>query len=162
MISSFILGVIVGVIGLLAVMLSNVGYSLTHDVIFESYDEKMLKSMEILSSNIHRDYGADVSSEVQAHYMINVHSMWKAGKIPDSDYHLHQALACLRYCISAEKRGKINVADKTCSIAEHELELWNNDLSFEDFRSIVNSEEFVLDILSNKSLKSGTPGTVAP
>jgi hypothetical protein len=75
MISSFILGVIVGVIGLLAVMLSNVGYSLTHDVIFESYDEKMLKSMEILSSNIHRDYGADVSSEVQAHYMINVHSM---------------------------------------------------------------------------------------
>lgn len=136
---SFFLGLVIGGIGIYYI----------YDTSYSEYDLSMLNDIERMSYNFHRAYDPSSSGEAQASYILYTYRAWKAGVISDEDRYLHQSIGLLRSCISYEKQDMDDTAKKACILSKKDLELWNPKLNFDEFRKIVDSEYFTIDMLDN-------------
>lgn len=143
---SFVLGIVIGGFGVKYIFITGYGH----------YSLDMLNDIERMSYNFHRAYEPKPSGEAQAAYILYSYRAWKAGMISDYDLHLHQSIAYFRMCISYERREKKEAAEKACILSKKELNLWNENLSFDEFRSILDTEHFTIDMLPKQSLNNGT------
>lgn len=100
----------------------------------------------------HKDPSA--RGNAQAFYISYSARAWDNGTISDSDFHRAQAIGLLRFCIVKEQLGETDVAEKSCKLAKRNLTQWRPKMSFEEFRKIVNSEDFMWYTLPNKELNS--------
>ncbi len=115
------------------------------------YALERLKDVEMLSRDYFWHEEPSARGNAQAYYILQSYRAWKDGVIDDLDYYRAQAIGKTRNCIVYEQMSKLELSKKMCTLAESDLKQWKPDLSFDEFRAMINKEDFAWYTLSNNT-----------